>query len=134
MNFIKYVTASALLLSSVPGLAQSPTETCPFQQESISNPPGEGNVGDRPYFKHLENLQLEVPEAVRRANRKFFDLVPNDCLGKGMIVDTRTKKVFYYYNTIEDSCDGGNTFGIIVSEDSPRAVADIADGEIYCLP
>lgn len=133
MKTIQYPLMLTLLLVSTQSPAQTtPNEICPFQEESISNAPGEGNIADLPYFKHLDGLTLEIPEAVRTANSKFFNLVPQNCLGKGLIVDTRTKKVFYYYNTIESHCDGGNTFGVVVGEESPHAVADIDDGVIVC--
>lgn len=108
------------------------TEACPFDEDSISAAPGEGNVADRPYFKHVEELPLEVSEARRELNDGFFNAVPDECLGMGRIVDTRTGRIFDYYATISDSCDGGNTFGIVIGADSPNAVADITDGLIEC--
>lgn len=46
-----------------------------------------------------------------------------------IIVDGKT---YIQFTSHEDSCDGGNTYGSIMSEDLSAAVAHIYDGDVYC--
>src|SRR5690606_19173324 len=41
-------------------------------------------------------------------------------------------KVYIQFTSHEDSCDGGNTYGSIMSEDLSTAIAHIYDGDVYC--
>ncbi|EQC43728.1 hypothetical protein [Bacteriovorax sp. Seq25_V] len=43
-----------------------------------------------------------------------------------------TGEEFKAIYTIEDSCDGGNSFGYITKIDSTDIVAEIGDSEFYC--
>lgn len=39
---------------------------------------------------------------------------------------------YYRFRTMEDSCDGGNTYGAIYSKDLSTPIAHIYDGDLYC--
>lgn len=41
-------------------------------------------------------------------------------------------KSYIQFTSHEDSCDGGNTYGSIMSEDLSTSVAHIYDGDVYC--
>lgn len=41
-------------------------------------------------------------------------------------------KSYIQFTSHEDSCDGGNTYGSIMSEDLSTPVAHIYDGDVYC--
>jgi len=41
-------------------------------------------------------------------------------------------KKYWSFRTVEDSCDGGNTYGVIYSYDLKTPIAHIYDGDMYC--
>ncbi len=48
---------------------------------------------------------------------------------KELIVESKTNKFVFYY-TNEDSCDGGNSYGVIFK--NSKVVGNIQDQQFYC--
>lgn len=77
-----------------------------------------------------------ISEEVYRKNIDFFAFFGDEassCLRQVRITDAKTKKSYTSYSTYSDECDGGNVFGLIISDTNLEKVADINDGEIQCL-
>lgn len=77
-----------------------------------------------------------ISEQVFRKNIDFFAFFGDEaasCLRQDRITDAKTQKTYTSYSTFSDDCDGGNVFGLIISDTTLEKVADINDGEIQCL-
>lgn len=104
-----------------------------FCDNSISSAPGEdGAIDDNKLIQYTQNLPLHISQETRQANQRFFKDVRRSCLDMGKIEVLSTGENFFVYNTNQDICDGGNTFGIVVSASSHETVANINDGQIEC--
>ena len=106
-----------------------------FCDSSISSAPGEEDSIDNNKDIKLNNkAPFHIPNGVYQANKKFFRSLGHDCLGLSTLEVVSTGEKFLMYTTNKDECDGGNTFGIIVSEENNREVAQVNDGLIECKP
>lgn len=127
---MKQVLLSCLALNSLTAFAEM---KYPFCEDSISVAPSEeGAISNNKLIRYTNKIPFELPQNIYRANRAFFRSLGHDCLGMSMIEIIATGEKFYLYTTKMDECDGGNTFGIMVSEASSRTVALINDGQIEC--
>lgn len=105
----------------------------PFCNLSISTAPGEdGAIENYKRIQYSQNLKINIPKETYAANKDFFKQLGHDCLTMGEIKIRGIQETFTVYNTAKDECDGGNTFGIVVSNTSHERIADIGDGFISC--
>jgi hypothetical protein len=122
-----FVLLFAIIMSSTLSYAN----TCPFVDVEI------GDVLESSDFLTTEENQSKIPQNVFWANRDFFSRFNSasctNAFTTGTIEEVSTGNKYYYYRTIEDSCDGGNTFGIIIKAGESKAMAAISDGFIECL-
>lgn len=85
-------------------------------------------------FKILKEYEHQI-------NRALWDRLPNinefdyetckDATTIRYIRDKEAKKNYTLYYTVEDYCDGGNSYGAITYKG--KVVAEIADGDFLCL-
>lgn len=129
-KFMKFVL-TAVLLASVSTFAAEPKQ--PFCDKSVSVAPGEdGDILAVREIQYKSDLPFEISRKAYAANKEFFKKLGHGCLQLDEIEVLNTGKRFLVYRTNKDECDGGNTFGIIVSEQLGKQVADIQDGNINC--
>jgi hypothetical protein len=83
-------------------------------------------------LRYTEKVRFTIPKNVYAANKSFFGKSGHSCLTMGIIELAVSGEKYLAYRTTKDECDGGNTFGIIVSKKTGKKVADISDGDIMC--
>lgn len=86
-------------------------------------------------------ISQEVPAPITSelywTNEFFFqDFRRVGCRGAwrtALVTDLRDGRIYRYYRTVEDNCDGGNTNGIFLEEAvSLKAIAVMNDSDISC--
>ncbi len=105
--------------------------TCPFADGDF------GDVISSPEFSTSKEVRSKIPKNVFWANRAFFSTFNSSSCKNAFVTSTfeqlATGDAFYYYRSVEDSCDGGNTYGIIIKAGKSKAIATISDGYVECL-
>ncbi len=56
-----------------------------------------------------------------------------DAVTESVIEDNKTGARYTAIYTIEDRCDGGNSYGLVLSEDKTKVLATINDGDFSCI-
>jgi len=56
-----------------------------------------------------------------------------DAVTESVIKNKKTGISYVAVYTIEDNCDGGNSYGLLFNEDKSKVVATINDGDFYCI-
>lgn len=79
---------------------------------------GEGNVLTKENWKNIDVI-------VGFNRQECLDIVAQQ------LIEVNGER-FWQFNTTDDSCDGGNTYGSIYSEDLKIPIAHIYDGDIVC--
>lgn len=106
-------------------------KTCPFADGDF------GDVITSEEFMTTEEVASKIPQNVFWANRDFFSTFNSNSCKNAFVTSTfeqlSTGDKFYYYRSVKDVCDGGNTQGIIIKEGESRAIATIYDGVVECL-
>lgn len=129
---MKFLFALAIV-SSICSISYATELKYPFCENSISSAPSEeGSIDNNKAVEYIEGLKFSLTPEVRKANAKFFKEVRSSCLDLEKIKVLSTGEMFLVYHTNKDICDGGNTFGIIVSESTHEKVAEVNDGYIEC--
>ncbi len=89
-------------------------------------------------FQVSSEIDVKISTEIFWANQAFFvNYKSKNCRGafrSASFYDKLGKTAYRYFRTDNDSCDGGNTYGFIILENSnsKAAVAQIQDGEIHC--
>ncbi len=115
--------------------AQAAPRECVFKDLEL----GQIYEGDTP-FEMLEETakQIDVPEIF---SKYVGEMDQEQCKGAVQEILVRSKddqSVYTFLYTNEDSCDGGNSFGVILSDETPapnedKVIATISDSFIDCL-
>jgi hypothetical protein len=126
-NNMKYFIIMTIVFNS----ALSFAKTCPFADGEF------GEVITTPEFSTTEEVRSKIPKNVFWANRDFFSGFNSQSCTNAFVTSEfeqlSTGDKFYYYRSVEDSCDGGNTYGIIIKDGESKAIATISDGYVECL-
>lgn len=106
-------------------------KTCPFADGDF------GDVITTEEFTATEEVPSKIPRDVFWANREFFSTFNSKACTNAFVTATFEQlsagDKFYYFRSVEDSCDGGNTYGIIMKDGQSKAIASISDGYVECL-
>lgn len=121
-----FITMTIVLSSAL-----SFAKTCPFADGDF------GDVITNDEFSLTEEVATKIPRDVFWANRDFFSGFDSKSCTNAFVTSTfeqvSTGEKFYYYRSVKDSCDGGNTQGIIIKDGGSKAIALIFDGMVECL-
>lgn len=129
------LVAAALTIVATSKVASAGGEspTLSFCGKTVTMPADEPNsLENDPALIYNRTIDYVLDEDVYQANKEFFDDVPRRYLSMGSLEIKKTGDKYWIYRTVEDDCDGGNTFGIIVSEKTSQQIAEINDGDITC--
>lgn len=95
-------------------------------------------VKQDPRFSVGTETRGTISRGIFWANEEFFrQFNTAGCRGAyrtADVTEVATGDVYTYYRTVLDECDGGNTVGVIVPKGRHKAIAEIGDSEISCLP
>lgn len=110
------------------------TEACPFQGLSV------GAVEDSSEFVSSESKWAKFPETLYLKFKSRLGGLPISECKDSVITNTidvkKTGKRYTAFYTNDDTCDGGNSYGMIVEGNEPRTekvIATIEDSDIVCL-
>ncbi len=84
-------------------------------------------------YTDLQGGEIELTPQVRLEVGKVEDI--SHCSDENITISsfsTISGQVFHAVYTSEDICDGGNSYGAVLDENS-KAVAHIGDGDFYCI-
>jgi hypothetical protein len=109
-------------------------EACPFEGMSI------GGVDDSSDFISSESKWAPFPEPLYlKYESRLGGLPLNECK-ESVIANSiqvkKTGKIYTAFYTNDDSCDGGNSYGMIIEGTDPRVdkvIATIEDSDIVCV-
>ena len=109
-------------------------EACPFEGVSL------GSLQEQAEFTTTESQPTPFPETLYLRYQSRLGALPlsecHDAVVASQIRMKATGKIFTAFYTNDDSCDGGNSYGMIVEgleARADRAVASIEDSDILCL-
>ncbi|MBT3236792.1 MAG: hypothetical protein HN353_12620 [Bdellovibrionales bacterium] len=118
------------LLISTLFLASTSGSACPSLDHSdLAN-------GDGPWnYIELERYSVTLTEAEFLQVPVYVDFDYNECKNSLVIQKVQSKesgRIFSALLTVEDNCDGGNSYGALYSENRQAILGDIRDSFIYC--
>ena len=109
-------------------------EACPFQGMSVSA------VEDSPDFISSESKWAPFPEPLYLKYESRLGGLPLSECKEAIIANSiqvkKTGKIYTAFYTNDDSCDGGNSYGMIIEGTDPRTdkvIATIEDSDIVCI-
>lgn len=112
----------------------SKSYACPFDGMTLTS------IEDSSEFTSTASDWVSYPTGLFGGFTNLLGLLsPSECkeaVIANQITDKKTGKVYTAYYTNDDSCDGGNSYGMIVEGTEPllnRAVASIQDSDISCV-
>ncbi|MFS4461057.1 hypothetical protein [Bdellovibrio sp. HCB2-146] len=107
---------------------------CPFEGMTLTS------IEDSPDFTSTPSDWVSYPTRLFKGFSNLLDMLsPSECkeaVIANQITDNKTGIVYTAFYTNDDSCDGGNSYGMIVEGKEPRlskAVASIQDSDIACV-
>ncbi len=88
-------------------------------------------------FNNL-NFLFSDQELTKKLKQEFKKDIKRDCQNLGdfsmqKITDTVTEQAYAVYYSQKDDCDGGNSFGFVVSRETKKVVATIEDSRVTCV-
>lgn len=119
------------LLIALTILASSATYACTIPSELYNG--ALYQIFEEENYTDLQGGEIEFTPEVRAEVQRIEDI--SECSDENLTVSsfsTISGKVFHAVYTIEDDCDGGNSYGAVLDENS-KAVAHIGDGDFYCI-
>lgn len=110
------------------------SEACPFEGMSVSG------VEDSTEFVSSESKWAPFPEPLYLKYESRLGGLPLSECKESVIANSiqvkKTGKLYTTFYTNDDTCDGGNSYGMIVEGQEARAdkvIATIEDSDIICL-
>jgi hypothetical protein len=110
------------------------SEACPFEGMSVSS------VEDSADFISSPSKWAPFPQPLYLKYESRLGGLPlsecKDAVIANSIQSKKTGKIYTAYYTNDDTCDGGNSYGMIVEGSDPRTdkvIATIEDSDIICL-
>ena len=133
---MKYIPLCLCLITLTAG-AQAATKSCVFQDAQL----GSIMYNEGPYkviAKDDKVMGLPTIFASYPQLGEFDAIDCQDAVRSTKVVSFVDHKVYTFYFTNKDRCDGGNSYGLILgtAKQSPnrdKVVAIITDGDIDCL-
>jgi hypothetical protein len=103
---------------------------CKFADGSLSE------LQEDSRFTVSKEVAVVIDPPIYSANRVFFDPYDQTECREAWVTAEVTEKSsgqhFRYFRTNKDQCDGGNTYGIFVTNGAPHAISYIRDGDLTC--